>query len=346
MNTHELVRTAQALVARKKGILAADESNPTIEKRLQSINVVATPETRRAWRQLLLTTPGINSFISGVILSDETVRQKSDGGVSFVDVLASQSIIPGVKVDKSTRPLANSPEESITEGIDGLRERLNDYRIMGARFAKWRAVFTIGPHIPTSYCLDVNAQAMARYAAICQEAGIVPIVEPEVLMDGDHDIKRCFEVTEATLYRMFDELVGQRVLLEGMLLKPNMVLSGKSGANRAGPDEAAEETLRCLRRTVPAAVPGIVFLSGGQEDYEATINLNAINRRGQDAPWQLSFSYGRGLQSTPLKAWGGDPNNVERAQQSFQHRAQVTSAAREGIYTPAMEKETKAVGSR
>ena len=342
MSTANLNEIAQQLVAPKKGILAADESTGTIARRLSSVNVESTEETRRQWRQLLLTAADMGKYISGVILYDETIRQKASDGTPFPQVLARQGVIPGIKVDKGAKPLAGSTGETVTEGLDGLRERFQDYRELGAQFAKWRAVIKIGPGIPTAYCIDTNAQAMARYAALTQEAGLVPIVEPEVLMDGDHDIDRCFEVTETTLHRMFTELIAQRVSLEGMLLKPNMVLSGKDAANRAGPEVVAEKTVTCFRRAVPAAVPGIVFLSGGQSDEEATVNLNAINRNRGNAPWQLSFSYGRGLQASPLKVWSGDAKKVPAAQQAFLHRAKVTSAAREGVYTPELEKEAAA----
>ena len=340
MNVQELEATAQALVAKGKGILAADESDSTIARRLKSINVASTEDNRRAWRQLLFSPKGIGDYISGVILFDETIRQKTDTGRSFVDVLNGEGVMPGIKVDKGAKPLAGSPDETVTEGLDGLRERLAEYRELGARFTKWRGVITIGKHIPSSYCIDVNAHALARYAALSQEAGLVPIVEPEVLMDGDHDINRCFDVTESTLHRVFEELGRQGVVLDGMLLKPNMVLSGAAAAKRASPEEVADATIRCFRRAVPAAVPGIVFLSGGQSDDEATVNLNAINQLvGAATPWQLSFSYGRGLQATPLKTWNGDAARVPQSQEAFLHRAKVTSAARDGAYTPAMEKE-------
>ena len=343
MSVHDLAATANALVAKGKGILAADESTGTIEKRLKSVNVPSTEESRRAWRQLLFTAPSIGQFISGVILYDETIRQNAQNGTPLVELLANQGVIAGIKVDSGAKALAGSPEEMATEGLDGLRDRLNEYRELGAKFTKWRGVITIGPGIPTSYCIDVNAHALARYAALSQEAGLVPIVEPEILMDGDHDIGRCFEATEATLHAVFRALSKQGVSLEGMLLKPNMVLSGKGADNRAGPEEVADATIRCFRRSVPAAVPGVVFLSGGQSDDEATVNLDALNRRAGEVPWQLSFSYGRGLQATPLKVWAGEPDAVKRAQASFTHRAKVTSAARDGRYTPAMERQAARV---
>ncbi len=335
-----LEATARAMVAKGKGILAADESTGTIEKRLKSIHTPNTEENRRAWRQLLFTAPGIGRYISGVILYEETLNQKADNSKQLVEVLTAEGVIPGIKVDKGTKPLAGSPQESITEGLDGLRDRLTEYRNLGARFTKWRAVITIGDHIPTPYCIQVNAHALARFARLSQEAGLVPMVEPEVLMDGTHDIERCLQATEATLRTVFDELRAQGVSLEGMVLKPNMVLSGSEAANRAGPREVAERTVQCFKRTVPAAVPGIAFLSGGQGDDEATVNLDAINRLPDKGPWELTFSYGRGLQTTPLKAWGGNPANVKRAQEAFLHRAKATSAARAGAYTHEMERES------
>ena len=340
MNTQELQAIAQAIVVKSKGILAADESDSTIARRLQSVNVESTEDNRRAWRQLLFTANGSGDYVSGVILFDETIRQSADTGQTFVDILNGWGIVPGIKVDKGAKPLAGSPDETVTEGLDGLRERLDEYRELGAKFTKWRATITIGENIPSSYCIDVNAHALGRFAALSQEAGLVPIVEPEVLMDGVHDIDRCFDVTEATLQRVFEELHRQRVSLEGMLLKPNMVLSGTEAPNRAGPEQVAEGTISCFKRTVPASMPGIVFLSGGQSDDEATVNLNAINQRvDSTTPWQLSFSYGRGLQATPLKVWSGDPAKAPQAQQAYLRRARLTSAARDGVYTPDMEKE-------
>ena len=336
----DLATTAQAMVAPGKGILAADESTGTITKRLDSIGVASHEDNRRQWRQLLFTSADIGSWISGVILYDETIRQSTQDGRPFVRVLNDAGVIPGIKVDLGAKPLAGSRNEMVTEGLDGLRERLDEYRGLGARFTKWRAVITIGDDIPTNYCVHVNAHALGRYAALSQEAGLVPIVEPEVLMDGSHSIERCFQVTEATLERVFAELYSQRVSLEGMVLKPNMVLSGKDAANRARPDEVAEQTIRCFLRTVPAAVPGIAFLSGGQSDEEATVNLDAINRRAQGLPWQLTFSYGRGLQATPLKAWAGEASRVPEAQEAFRLRAKVTAAARRGDYRPELETST------
>jgi fructose-bisphosphate aldolase class I len=332
----DLESIAQALVAPGKGILAADESTGTIQKRFTSIDVESTEENRRNYRNLLFTTEGAEEFISGVILYDETIRQSADDGIPFPQLLAERGIIPGIKVDKGAKDLANAPGETITEGLDGLRERLEEYRGLGARFTKWRAVITIGAGIPSEYCLWTNAHALARYAALSQEAGLVPIVEPEVLMDGDHTIERSFEVTSRTLHAVFTELRDQRVHFEQMLLKPNMVLSGYDSAELAGHEEVAEQTLRCFARHVPAAVPGIVFLSGGQSDEDATANLNAMNARGPH-PWELSFSYGRALQAPALKAWGGDPAKVEAAQQAFYRRAKFNGAARSGSYMPEWE---------
>jgi fructose-bisphosphate aldolase class I len=332
----ELETVAQALVPPGKGILAADESFPTIKKRFDSIGVESTEENRRAYRELLFTTPGVEEFISGVILFDETIRQADRHGTPFAELLAKKGILPGIKVDKGAKAMAGFPGEKVTEGLDGLRDRLVEYREMGARFAKWRAVITIGPDIPTHACIQANAHALARYAALCQEVGLVPIVEPEVLMDGDHDIARCEEVTAETLERVFAELHEQRVVLEGTLLKPNMVLSGKVAKVQAGPEEVAEATVRTFLRTVPAALPGIVFLSGGQSPEQATENLNAMNALGVQ-PWQLSFSYGRALQAPPLQTWRGEEANVQAAQEAFKHRASLNSTARYGNYMPEME---------
>ena len=336
MKTETLESVARKLVAPGKGILAADESSGTIEKRLKSINVPSTEENRRAYRELLFTTKGAGEFISGVILFDETIRQKARDGRTFVDALEGQGIIPGIKVDRGAKAMANFPGEKITEGLDGLRERLKEYRQLGARFTKWRAVITIGDKIPTRTCIDSNAEALARYAALCQEADIVPIVEPEVLMDGTHTIERHFEVTQQTLEAVFHHLYEHRVMLEGMLLKPNMVLSGKECPQQASVQEVAEATVRCMKHVVPTAVPGLVFLSGGQTDQQATEHLNAMNQL-PDLPWQLSFSYGRALQAPVLKAWKGDSANVSAAQQAFHHRAMCNSKARFGKYTEDME---------
>jgi fructose-bisphosphate aldolase class I len=336
METRELSATAHELVAEGKGILAADESSGTIKKRFDSIEVESTEDNRRTYRQMLFTAPGASDYVSGVILFDETIRQSTDDGTPFPEYLAAEGMIPGIKVDTGAKPLAGSPEEKVTEGLDGLRERLVEYRELGARFAKWRAVITIGDGIPTPYCLHVNAHALGRYAALCQEEGLTPIVEPEVLMDGDHSIDRCYDVTAATLHAVFHELFLQHVVLEGTLLKPNMVLSGKDAPEQASVEEVAEMSVRCLRETVPPAVPGIVFLSGGQSDELATAHLNAMNALGEQ-PWELSFSYGRALQAPALKAWGGREENLEAAQQAFLHRARLNGAARSGSYSPKME---------
>jgi fructose-bisphosphate aldolase class I len=331
-----LITTASALVATGKGILAADESTPTIKKRFDSIGVESTEELRRVYREMLFTTPEVEAYISGVILFDETLRQQSTDGVPFPKLLSQRGIIPGIKVDKGAKPMAGFSGERITEGLDGLRERLNEYAGLGAKFAKWRAVITIGDGIPSAAVLDANAHALARYAAFCQEAGLVPIVEPEVLMGGDHTIERCEEVTTETLERVYTALHNHRVELEGTLLKPNMVLSGKGAAEQAGPQEVAAATLRCFRRVVPAAVPGIVFLSGGQTPEQATENLNAMNAQGSH-PWELSFSYGRALQAPTLKAWGGIADRMQEGQLAFQHRAELNGAARYGEYSAEME---------
>lgn len=337
MEVGELERTAKEIVVPGKGILAADESHPTIEKRFTSLDISNTQENRRAYRDMLFTTPGAEDFISGVILFDETIRQESSDGTPFAELLAKKGIIPGIKVDSGAKNLAGAPGEKVTEGLDGLRERLAEYGEFGARFTKWRAVITIGETIPSSYCIATNAHALARYAALSQEAGLVPIVEPEVLMDGDHTIERCYEVTAATLKTVFGELFDQRVVFEGMLLKPNMVLSGNKCPQQASVNEVAEETVRILREVVPAAVPGIVFLSGGQSDEVATAHLNAMNELGPH-PWELSFSYGRALQAPALKAWKGEVANLKAGQDAFYHRAKCNGAARFGKYTPDMEK--------
>jgi len=336
MTSNNLAAAAAAIVAPGKGVLAADESTGTIKKRLDSINVESTEENRRAYRQLLLTAAGANEHIGGVILYEETLKQQADDGRPFAKVLTDQGIAPGIKVDKGAKDLAGAPGEKITEGLDGLRERLHGYRQLGAVFSKWRAVITIGDGIPGRYCIEANAHALARYAALSQEAGLVPIVEPEVLMDGGHDIGRCREVSEATLQCTFEQLALHRVQLEGMLLKPNMVVSGSNCPRQAGIDEVAETTLAVLRRRVPAAVPGIVFLSGGQSEEEATAHLNAMNAMGPQ-PWQVSFSYGRALQQSALKAWGGKPENVAAAQAAYLHRARLNGLARSGAYKPELE---------
>ena len=336
MAAEALETTARELVAPGKGILAADESTGTIEKRFRAIEVESTEEHRRAYRDLLFTTSGVEEFISGVILFDETIRQKASEGTPFAEFLASRGIVPGIKVDKGAHQLANAPGEKITEGLDGLRGRLEEYRELGARFTKWRAVIAIGEGIPSDYCLWTNAHALGRYAGLSQEAGLTPIVEPEVLMDGDHTLETAYRVTSRMLNAVFTELHDQRVELEGMLLKPNMVLAGYDSPEHVSDDEVADWTLRTLYRNVPAAVPGIVFLSGGQTDEDSTARLNAMNVRGPH-PWELSFSYGRALPAPALKAWRGDPANVEAGQRAFYHRAKMNGAARTGMYAPEME---------
>lgn len=337
MKIEVLDTTAREMVAPGKGLLAADESSGTIQKRLESVGVESTEENRRSYRQLLFTRKGIEKFISGVILFDETIRQKADDGTPFPELLAKKGMIPGIKVDKGAKPFPLRPVEKMTEGYDGLRDRLIEYRELGARFAKWRAVIGIeGKRIPSRACLEANAHALAAYAAICQDEGIVPIVEPEVLMDGDNDIGRCEEVTEETLMIVFGRLREYGVRLEGMILKPNMVIAGKKASRQAGVEEVSEATIRCLQRVVPAAVPGIAFLSGGQSAELATEHLNEINRR-RPHPWELSFSYGRALQEPSLNAWRGKAENVERAQNLLYHRAECNSEARFGRYTKERE---------
>ncbi len=336
MNTSELMEVASALVSKGKGILAADESSGTIKRRLEAVGVESTYETRRDYRGMLFTTPAMEEFISGVILYDETIRQAAGDGTPFSEVLAAKGVIPGIKVDTGAKDLAAFPGEKITEGLDGLRDRLAEYRQLGARFAKWRAVINIGPGIPTRTCLLANAHALARYAGLCQEAGLVPIVEPEVMMTGDHSLECCEEVTAAALQHVYSQLHECRVALEGTLLKPNMVLSGKGHPVQAGPVQVAQATVRCFLRNVPAAVAGIVFLSGGQTPEQATENLNAMNTLGEQ-PWELSFSYGRALQEPSLRAWSEGPEQYGRAQQLFHHRAKMNGAARYGTYSKEME---------
>ncbi|MGI8429161.1 MAG: class I fructose-bisphosphate aldolase [Solirubrobacteraceae bacterium] len=336
-----LESTAREMVAEGKGILAADESNSTMTKRLDSVDVESTEETRLRFRELLFTTDGAADHISGVIMYDETIRQAASGGEQIPALLESLGMIPGIKVDTGAKPLAGADGEKITEGLDGLRERLAEYRELGARFAKWRGVIAIDEHLPSRYCIAANAHALGRYAALCQEAGIVPIVEPEVLMDGKHSIDRSEQVTGKTLRAVFAELLDQRVILEGIVLKPNMVLSGYDSAQPAGVEEVAQRTLELLRRVVPAAVPGIAFLSGGQSDELATAHLNAMNEIG-GVPWELTFSYGRALQASPLKAWGGEESNVVAAQAAFAHRARCNGEARFGRYSTALEQELSA----
>jgi len=337
MTKLDIVANAARMVAPGKGILAADESTGTIKNRLDSINVPCTKDNRRDYRQLLFTTPGAGDYISGVILFDETLRQSGTDGVPFPKLLWDNGIFPGIKVDAGAKALAGSPGEKVTEGLDGLRERLDEYVELGAAFTKWRAVIDIGSGIPSRSCLEANAHALARYAALSQEAGLVPIVEPEVLMDGDHDMERCREVTEAALQLTFRELFNQNVLLEGMVLKPNMVLPGKKYSCQNSVQEVAEMTVKVLRRQVPGAVPGIAFLSGGQSEEEATAHLNAMNKLGP-LPWELSFSYGRALQASALQAWRGNADNVLAAQAALAHRAKMNSLARSGDYQSKMEK--------
>jgi fructose-bisphosphate aldolase class I len=338
MGHNELYETAKAIMAPGKGILAADESGGTIKKRFDSIGVESTEATRQAYRDLLFTTPGAEEFISGVILYDETIRQRGLDGTPFPALLASKGMIPGIKVDEGAKPLALSPGETVTEGLDGLRERLAEYHSLGARFAKWRATYSITDHLPSDDCIWVNAHALARYAALCQEAGIVPIVEPEILMDGTHTLARSHAVSGRVLQALYTELHDQRVDLRGTLLKPNMVLSGYDASERAGIEEVAEATLDSFYRHVPAAVPGIVFLSGGQSDEDATAHLNAMAARGPH-PWPLSFSYGRALQAPALDAWRGKTENVEAGKKAYYKRAKLNSVASLGKYSQALESE-------
>ena len=334
-----LLETAQAMVAPGKGILAADESAGTIKKKFDSVNIESNEANRRAYRNMLLTTKGLEQFVSGVILFDETLRQCAldNEEAPFPKCLADKGIFPGIKVDAGARDLAGFPGETVTEGLDGLRDRLAEYHDLGARFAKWRAVITVGEDIPSAVCIDANAHALARYAALCQEAGIVPIVEPEVLMDGEHSIDQCDVITEVTLNSVFTALREHEVLLEGIILKPNMVISGSHCPEQASVEEVAGATVHNFLRNVPAAVPGIAFLSGGQSSEIATAHLNAMNALFDPLPWELSFSYGRALQDAPLHAWRGDANNVPAAQKALYHRARCNSAARTGTYTAKME---------
>jgi fructose-bisphosphate aldolase class I len=338
MNLEELNVTATALVAPGRGILAADESTPTIRKRFDAIDVESTEQTRQAYRELLFTTAGVEKHISGVILYDETIRQAAKDGTPFPKLLAGRGIIPGIKVDKGAKPQAGFPGETFTQGLDGLRERLAEYKGLGARFAKWRAVYTIGDGTPSRGNVLANAQGLAAYAALCQEAEIVPIVEPEILMDGAHDLDRCYEATFDVLYHVFGALHDQRVALEGILLKPNMVIPGEDCRKPASVEQVAQATVRCFRHVVPAAVPGIVFLSGGQSDEVATAHLDAMNKLGPH-PWPLSFSYGRALQHAAQVAWKGKADRVAAAQKALAHRARLNGAAARGEYSPSMEKE-------
>jgi len=340
MNTKDIIDTAKALVADNKGLLAMDESYPTSNKRFAKLGIPETAELRRDYREMIVTTSGLNESISGAILFDETVQQHLKDGSSFINVLTDNGIIPGIKVDGGTVAMAGHPGEKITEGLDNLRDRLNEYAKMGLRFAKWRAVITIGKGIPTQACIEANAHALARYAALCQEAGIVPIVEPEVLMDGDHTMERCFEVTEQVLHTVFNQLYTQGVLLEGMILKPNMIVPGLACSKQESVDEVADATIKCLLRTVPAAVPGIAFLSGGQSSELASARLNAMNVRFKNKlPWELSFSFGRAIQQPALEIWNGKEINVKEAQKTLYHQAWCNRAARQGEYN--IEKERK-----
>ncbi|PSB53465.1 fructose-bisphosphate aldolase class I [filamentous cyanobacterium Phorm 6] len=338
MNVQKLIDTAKMLVANDKGLLAMDESSPTCNKRFAKLGIPQTEEYRRAYRELLITTPGLGEFISGAILYDETIRQQKKDGTPFVQAIAEAGIIPGIKVDTGAKDMAGHPGETITEGLDGLRDRLQEYALMGARFAKWRAVLTIGSDIPSRGCIEANAQTLARYAALCQEAGLVPIVEPEVLMTGDHTLEQCGEVTAQVLQTVFQQLYTQRVMLEGMILKPNMVLPGLTCPQQASVEEVADATVQCLLRSVPAAVPGIAFLSGGQSCELASARLNAMNLKFKvRSPWALTFSFGRAIQQPALELWQGKESNVLAAQQVLLHRAKCNGAARQGEYTEAME---------
>jgi fructose-bisphosphate aldolase class I len=339
MNAQDLIATAKAMVAGDKGLLAMDESNPTCNKRFEKAGVPQTEDARRAYRELIVTTPSLGECISGAILYDETIRQQKKDGTPFVKVITDAGIIPGIKVDTGAKDMAGHPGEKITEGLDGLRDRLAEYAHLGARFAKWRAVIALGDGIPSRGCTEANSQALARYAALCQEAGLVPVVEPEVLMDGEHSLQRCFEVTEEVLRTVFNQLYRQRVTLEGMILKPNMVLPGKDWFKQDSVEEVADATVRCLSRAVPAAVPGIAFLSGGQPGELASARLNAMNVRFKARlPWALAFSFARALQQPALEIWQGKEAHVLAAQQALYHRARCNRAARRGEYTAAMER--------
>ncbi len=338
MDTKLMTETARGMVAAGRGLLAADESSGTCKKRFDSVNVECNEENRRAYRELLFTTAGLQEFVSGVILFDETLRQKTRDGTLFPEYLKRQGIIPGIKVDAGAHDMALHPGEKVSEGLDGLRKRLEEYFKLGARFAKWRAVITIGPGLPSAACIEANAHALTRYSALCQEASIVPIVEPEVLLDGDHSVERCEEVTGDTLAGLFNELTRHGVSLEHVILKASMVVSGKDNARQAGVQEVAERTLKVLKRTVPAALPGVVFLSGGQTDLNATAHLDAMNRLG-GAPWPLTFSYSRALQAVALKTWRGSAGNVAAAQKAFHHRARMNSLAARGQWNADLEKK-------
>ena len=340
MSSLHLIETARELVADDKGLLAMDESTPTCDKRFAKFGIPQTEEARRAYRELIITTPELGESISGVVLYDETIRQHKRDGTPFLKIIAEAGIIPGIKVDAGAKAMAAHPGEKITEGLDGLRARLKEYAQMGARFAKWRAVITIGPGIPSRACVEANAQALARYAALCQEAGLVPIVEPEVLMDGNHPIERCLALTEEVLHMVFDELYSQQVMLEGLLLKPNMILPGLACPEQETVNEVADATVKCLLRAVPAAVPGIVFLSGGQSGELASARLNAMNLRFRGRlPWALAFSFARAIQQPALEIWSGREDKVELAQHALSYRAKCNRAARRGIFPAAMEGE-------
>jgi fructose-bisphosphate aldolase, class I len=336
MTSNDLGAIARQMVAPAQGILAADESTGTVTKRFEKVGITSTEQSRRDYREMLVTAPNAGDYISGIILYDETIRQDASDGRPFVELLNEVGILPGIKVDTGAKPLTFAADEKMTEGLDGLRERIEEYVGLGAKFAKWRAVLTIGPSMPSQYCIDVNAHALARYAALCQEGGLVPIVEPECLIDGDHTIDRCYEVTDATLHAVFDQLHRQGVTFEHMILKPNMVISGKDCAAQAGVDEVAEKTLKVLRRNVPASVPGVAFLSGGQSPEQATAHLNAMNVIG-NVPWETTFSYARALQDAAIKTWKGEAANKEAAQEAFSLRAKLVSLARRGEYKPDME---------
>lgn len=339
MDIELLKKTAKQMVAAGRGIIAADESSATCQKRFEAVSVPCTEENRRAYRQTLLTADGLEQYVSGVILYDETIRQETDDGEAFAAVLEKKGILPGIKVDAGAKEFALHPGEKVTEGLDGLRERLAEYKTLGARFAKWRAVITIGKDIPSDACIHANAHAMARYAALCQEAGIVPIVEPEVLIDGDHSIEQCYEASVATLRKTFEEIEGQDVALEGVILKASMVIAGKKAAKQSSIEEVASETIRALKETVPANLAGVVFLSGGQGDEQATEHLNAMNKAGK-LPWPLSFSYARAIQNPVLKIWAESPNaNVGKAQEALIFRSKMNSLATQGKYSGEMEKE-------
>jgi fructose-bisphosphate aldolase class I len=339
MNLKEIITTAKTLVANDKGLLAIDESNPTCNKRFAALEIPQTEEFRRSYREMIITTPGLGECISGLILYDETIRQKKKDGTSFVKAITDTGIIPGIKVDMGARDLAGHSGEKITEGLDGLRDRLSEYFQMGARFAKWRAVITIGNGIPSRGCIEANANALARYAGLCQEAGLVPIVEPEVLMIGEHTLEHCFEVTEEVLRTVFKQLYLQRVTLEGMILKPNMVLPGLACLKQETVEEVADITVECLLRAVPAAVPGIAFLSGGQSGKLASARLNAMNDRFKSRlPWALTFSFARAIQQPALEIWHGEDANILAAQQALYHRASCNRAARRGVYTDKIER--------